>query len=65
MIKEINLGGVYLSPLVGYMAAAAIAWWLACRIFAWIGLYRLVWHPTLFNLSLYVILLAIIVGVSM
>jgi protein AaeX len=65
MIKEINLGGVYLSPFLAYMGAAAVIWALMRLVFDRIGLYRVVWHPALFNTALYLILLTLVVGVSM
>jgi hypothetical protein len=65
MIKEINLGGVYLSPMLAYMAAAGIIWYLIRLAFDRSGLYRRVWHPALFNTALYVILLCIVVAATM
>jgi hypothetical protein len=58
MIKEIDLFGVYLSPMLGFALAAAAAL-LALRYgLARIGAYRWVWHRPLFDTALYVILLA-------
>jgi protein AaeX len=58
MIKEIDIGGVYLPPLLGYLAGAALAWYVLRFLFEQFGVYRFVWHPPLFNTALYVILLS-------
>lgn len=64
MIKEINLDGIYLPPLLGYLAGAAIAWYLLRHILNLLGVYRFVWHAPLFNTALYVILLGAFVAAT-
>lgn len=61
MIKEISLDGIFLPPLIGYLAGAAAVWYLLRYLLGRIGFYRLVWHPPLFNTALYVILLSVFV----
>ncbi|MDR1011871.1 MAG: DUF1656 domain-containing protein [Opitutaceae bacterium] len=58
MLKELNLFGVYLSPLALHLAIAAIAWLILRWMLQKTGAYRHVWHAPLFNTALYVILLA-------
>ena len=58
MIKEIDLFGVYLSPMVGYVIAAAVAWLALRYVLRRLGIYRWVWHGPLFNAALFVIILA-------
>ncbi|WP_043582543.1 DUF1656 domain-containing protein [Geminisphaera colitermitum] len=58
IIKEISVHGVYLSPILGYMLAAALLWLPLRRGLEWLRFYRLAWHPPLFNTALYVLLLA-------
>jgi hypothetical protein len=65
MIKEISLDGVYLSPLLGYLAGTAIAWAILRHLLAQTGAYRFVWHPPLFNAALYVILLGAFIAVTL
>lgn len=65
MIKEIDLGGVYVSPLLAYMAVAGMVWYFTRLVLDRSGFYRLVWHPALFNTALYVILLSIVVVMTM
>jgi hypothetical protein len=65
MIKEINLGGVYFAPILAYMAAAAVIWYLLRFVLERLGVYRIVWHPALFNTALYVILLSAFVAATM
>lgn len=58
MIKEINIDGVFLPPLLGYLAGAAVAWYVVRYLLGRFGVYRYIWHPPLFNTALYVILLS-------
>jgi hypothetical protein len=55
---EINLFGVYVAPMSLLMVAAWIVTialrWIANRI----GLLRYVWHPSLFVLAVYIIVLS-------
>jgi len=64
MIKEINLDGVFLPPLFGYLAIAAVVWFCLRYLLRWIGAYRFVTHPPLFNMALYVIVLSVLVAVT-
>lgn len=61
MIKEIDLGGIFLPPLFGYLAGAGAVWYVATALLDRFGFYRYVWHPALFNTALYVILLCLFV----
>jgi hypothetical protein len=63
MIKEIDLFGVYLPPMFSYAAAAALIWLILRQCLAWTGVYRLVWHPALFNTALYVFVLSFCITV--
>jgi hypothetical protein len=60
MIGEISLYGLYLPPLL-LLTLAALAALAVSRllnlVLARTGFYRLVWHPALFDLSLFVIVL--------
>lgn len=62
MIRELDLFGVYLSPMVGWAAAAVLAWLLLRLSLRRLGAYRLVWHPPLFDAALFVIVLGAIVA---
>ena len=64
MIREIDLFGVYLSPMVGLSVAAVLAWIVLRLVLRRVGAYRLLWHPPLFDAALFVIVLgAIVAGV--
>jgi hypothetical protein len=63
MIKEFDLFGVYLPPILAFAAAAALIWLLVRRCLAWAGTYRFVWHPALFNTSLYVLILSLCITI--
>jgi predicted PurR-regulated permease PerM len=60
VIREIDIYGLLVSPLLAAaVVALAITWcmhWLLERG----GLYRWVWHATLFDLALFVIVLGLV-----
>ncbi|SAI74622.1 component of multidrug efflux system [Bordetella ansorpii] len=57
MIGEFSFHGIYFPWL---LVLGVIAWavnWALRRVLARAGFYRLVWHPALFDLALFVVLL--------
>ena len=66
MIGEINVAGIFISPLLLCMIVAFIARILLSRIFDAIGLYRLIWQRPLFDTALFLILIGVaFVGLHM
>jgi hypothetical protein len=59
-MKELNIGGVFLAPMVGYLAGAILLYLLVTRRLL-PDLEKRVWHPPLFRLALFVILLTVLV----
>ena len=59
--NEINLFGLYVAPIVVVMGVAWIVYLLVRRAGDRIGLTGQVWHPALFDLALYVIIVSSIV----
>ncbi len=55
---EINLLGVYVAPMSILMLAAWLATLALLRVAGRFGLLRLVWHPALFVLAMYMIALS-------
>jgi hypothetical protein len=61
MRGEADLVGVFVP---GLLCAAMIAYLFSTvlrRLLSWAGAYRFIWHPPLFDLALYVVVLAIVV----
>jgi protein AaeX len=61
MFSELNFFGVLFSPFVAMMA---LAWLITIPLIMLgnrIGLSRVVWHPALFSLAIYVIVLSLTV----
>jgi hypothetical protein len=54
-MEEIDLHGVFVSGLLVWAVAAYVVTALLTRLFAWLKLYRLVWHRALFDVAVYVI----------
>ena len=61
--NEINLFGLYVAPIVLILAGAWVVYVVIRRIVARFGLIQRVWHPALFELALYVIIVSSIVVV--
>jgi protein AaeX len=62
--SEINLFGVYVAPISLLMAAAWLILVALRRMVARFGLLRHVWHPALFVLAVYIIVLSCVVLVA-
>lgn len=52
---EIDLYGVFVSGLLVWAVVAYGLTAVLVRLFAWLKLYRLVWHRALFDFAVYVI----------
>lgn len=57
MIGEVSIYGLYLPPLLLLTLAALVVSRLFKVVLAWTRFYRVVWHPALFDFSLFVIVL--------
>ncbi len=64
MRSELDLFGIFVPGLLFCMLAAFVLNAVLRRGLAWAGFYRLVWHRPLFDLSTYVVLLAIVVELT-
>ena len=57
MIGEATFYGIYV-PWLSLLALLALAaTWAARRVLAEVGAYRWIWHPALFDLALYAVIL--------
>ncbi|RCW68828.1 DUF1656 domain-containing protein [Pseudorhodoferax soli] len=57
MIGELSFYGLYMPWLMPLALGALAALWGLRRLLAATGLYRHIWHPALFDVALYVLLL--------
>jgi hypothetical protein len=64
MQTEVNILGVYLPGLLVMMLASFVAARLVWQALSWTGIYSLVWHRSLFNLALYVLILGAMSSLS-
>ncbi len=58
MPPEIAILGIYVSPLLPGLLLLSAAYWVLDTLLAHWGLYEQVWHPSLFRLSLFIVLYA-------
>lgn len=56
MIDDINLFGIFLNGGLATAAVAAALLLLLRRVLSRLGVYRLVWHPALVDLALFLVL---------
>jgi len=62
MLKEIDLTGLYVAPIILYMLISTPIF-LVIRLFlSRVGVLSFVWHPALFEIALFGIILAIVVS---
>ena len=64
MLREISLFGAGVPSLLLYFLAAVPLFLVADRLARLLGLYRLVWHPSLVRLALFVCLFSGLVLVT-
>ncbi|QHI98335.1 DUF1656 domain-containing protein [Xylophilus rhododendri] len=57
MIGQASFYGLYLPWLMLLAGAALLGSWVLRRLFAAVGVYRWVWHPALFDIGVYVLVL--------
>jgi hypothetical protein len=58
MIKEIDIGGVLITPFLAWAVIALLINAVLMRLFNRLGLYRWIWHRHLFDAAVFVILFA-------
>ncbi len=58
---QIDLFGAYVSPLVAVAIGCAVVWLLLRQLADALGLISRLWHPALFFLAVYVVLLSLVV----
>ncbi len=61
MWRETNLFGIYVSPLLAYMLAAALVYAPLRFALLRLGLFRLAWNPPLTEAGIYVCILGVLV----
>jgi hypothetical protein len=57
---DMNFFGVYIAPFVPMLIVAGIVTGPLLRLANLVGLSRWVWHPALFNITIYVIVLYVV-----
>ncbi|HKR44871.1 MAG TPA: DUF1656 domain-containing protein [Paraburkholderia sp.] len=64
MIGKIDIFGVFVPAVLVLMLIAYLINVMVGKVLTVIGLYRLVWHRSIFNLGIYVFVLAAVIIVS-
>lgn len=65
MTGAVDFFGLYLPWLMPLAALALLALSVVRRLLGWAGAYRWIWHPALFDLALYLLLLWSLSSVSL
>jgi protein AaeX len=61
MISELDIAGIFIAPIVAYGAISIPIFFLLRWVLALAGFWRFVWHPALFEVSLYLVILSLLV----
>jgi hypothetical protein len=62
MLREIDLTGIYVAPIVLYLMLATLVF-LPCRwLLARLGVLSFVWYPALFEIALFGVILSLVVS---
>ncbi len=64
MIGELNLYGVFLPAVMACCVLALLATFGVRAVLRRVGFYRVVWHPALFDVALFVIVLGGVVALT-
>ncbi len=64
MIGELNIDGVFVAPLAVWAVVALGVNLMLRQVLIRVGLYRVVWHPALFDTALFVLLWALVAALS-
>ena len=64
MIGEIDILGVFVPAVLVLMFIAYLVNLVVRNVFARIGVYRFIWHRSIFDLGIYVLVLGVVVIVS-
>jgi len=60
MLKEINLDGIFIAPFAGYLVAAILIFIPVRMLLDRYAIQRWVWHRSLFDMSVFIIILSLI-----
>jgi len=64
MSGELNLFGIFFPPLLLWALVAGVLGLGLRRLLGAVGAYRWVWHPALFDLALFVLLLGAVTALG-
>jgi hypothetical protein len=62
-MKELDIAGVYITPILGWALLSLVVWTVLKRLIDSLGLTRFIWHRGLFDAALFVIVLGGVVAV--
>jgi hypothetical protein len=61
MLTEVDVGGIYVAPIVVYAIATLPLFLILRSVLGHLGVLRTVWHPALFELAAYATLLSLLI----
>jgi protein AaeX len=61
VISEVNLGGVFVAPIVIYGVVAALIFVVLRFVLARTGILQQVWHPALFEVAMFLSIVSLLV----
>jgi len=61
VLREIDIGGIYLAPIVPIAVVAGLLFAVLRALLARAGVMRLAWHPALFEFALLLCIVSLLV----
>jgi hypothetical protein len=61
-MKELDIAGVYITPILGWAILTLVIWSLLRRLIDRLGASRWIWHRGLFDAALFIIVLGGVVS---
>jgi hypothetical protein len=61
MLSEVNVGGIFVAPIVVYAAAVIPPFLISRWALGHLGILHNIWHPALFELAVYLTLLFLLI----
>ena len=61
MLTEVDVGGIYVAPIVVYAVATIPLFLILRSVLGHLGVLRNTWHPALFELAIYATLLSLLI----
>jgi protein AaeX len=64
-MRELNIFGIYVTPMLAYLIIAALLYWLIRYLTRNFHMEKYFWHPKLVQFCLFIVVLALVIFVAL